>query len=124
MASQILATNTTGPGFLSTDEGPHMALGAVRVVDMANAALTLTMARMAPYLRVDPNGGSQTLTLPATALCAGLAFEILNTADAAETITLNDAAGTLVMSIAQNRACTIACDGTSWFGHKYTITLT
>jgi hypothetical protein len=101
-----------------------MALGAVRVIDMANAGLTLTMARMAPYMRVDPNGGSQTLVLPATALCAGLVCEILNAADAAETITLNDAAGTLVMSIAQNRACTIACDGTSWFGHKYTITLT
>ena len=55
--------------------------------------------------------------------CNGLQLSIINTADAAEAITVqNDAAGNPAsgaLSVAQNKSAIVACDGTSW----YTVSL-
>lgn len=65
---------------------------------------------------VDPNGASVTLTLPAEADYIGFAI-VINTADAAESITIkDDAGGYTVIVLDQNQAGLIACNGTVWYG--------
>jgi hypothetical protein len=68
---------------------------------------------------LDAGGGAATVKLPPEADCNGLVLYIVNTANAAETITVqNDAAGNPgngALSIAQNKSATVACDGTTWY---------
>jgi hypothetical protein len=46
---------------------------------------------------------------------AGLFFVIVNSADAAETLTVKEDSGTTTIStIAQNKAAILVCDGTTW----------
>lgn len=67
----------------------------------------------ANVLRIDPGGAGRTVTLPPAGESDGLAFDILNAADAAETLTVVDSTGTIV-SIAQNRAAKVVSDGSVW----------
>lgn len=80
----------------------------------ATGDLTLT-AQYRRYLRIDPGGAARNVDLPAEATSNGLSFEILNTADAAEALTVRDDAGATVVTIAQNEKATVHCDGTSWY---------
>lgn len=57
-------------------------------------------------LKIDP-AGARDVTLPAAE--AGLWFEIVNAADANETITVKNAAGSTIVAIPQNRKATVMC---------------
>ena len=64
---------------------------------------------------LDPGGSARTVVLPAAA--EGLAVIINNTADAAEIITVNDAAAALIGTPTQNETLWCVSDGTSWHGN-------
>jgi len=98
---------------------------APTIVDMANAEHTMVPDGAGanqtdiggPTWFIDPNGGSVVLVLPAEASCAGFRMMVINTADAAETVTIqDDAKGYTVIVLDQNQSGWIACDGTVWYG--------
>jgi hypothetical protein len=63
---------------------------------------------------LDPGGAGRNVVLPAEVSSAGLIFLIVNTADEAEDLTIqNDAAGT-VATVAQNESAFVVCDGVTW----------
>jgi len=69
----------------------------------------------ATFQRLDPdNGGGRTITLPAETQAKDLAFRILNTADGAEDLTVEDDSASTVVTVSQNEAVWVACDGSSW----------
>lgn len=68
-----------------------------------------------PILYLDPAGGAKTVLLPAEADSEGLVFLIVNTADASETITVEeDSSTTSIGTVAQNGFGLFHCDGTTW----------
>lgn len=67
------------------------------------------------YLRIDPGGSARNVDLPAEAISNGLAFVILNTADAAENLVVRDDAGATVVTISQNERAMVVCDGETWY---------
>ena len=93
---------------------------ALTTVDMANAAHALVFDAtpaaaqtdlVGRLIRCDPNGGAQTLTFSiANTLLAGV-YWIVNTADAAETLTVNDTGAVLICSLLQNERAVIIADG-------------
>lgn len=62
---------------------------------------------------LDPGGATRVVTLPTAEL--GLMFFIINTADAAEDLTIKNAAATTLGTISQNEGALIVCDGTNWY---------
>lgn len=86
------------------------AIGAVTLA----ANLTLT-DQYRQILRLDPGGSARDVTLPAEETSNGLAFEIVNTADAAENLVVKNDAGGTVVTISQNEKATVVCDGTTWY---------
>jgi len=66
---------------------------------------------------LDPGGANRNVDLPAEAASTGLAFELYNTADAAEDLVVRDDSGVqTIVTISQNEAGIMRCDGTSWRG--------
>ena len=65
-------------------------------------------------LFVDPAGGAKTILLPAEE--DGMIFYIVNTADAAEALTVEeDSSTTAIATIAQGEMAVIVCSGTTWY---------
>jgi len=76
-------------------------------------ATTLTVS--SPMIQfLDPGGADRTVTLPAEASSDGLAFHFYNSADADETLTINDDAAATIATLGRGQAATLICDGTSW----------
>jgi len=105
---------------VSTLENAHMFAPFVETkmrmrtyVVNAGAAQIALSAETPPVVICDPGGGAIDLLLPAES--EGLIFWIVNTADAAEAITVKeDSDTTTVISVAQNEAALVVCDGTNW----------
>jgi len=75
-------------------------------------------------LRIDPNGSARNVTLPDPANFAGMELRILNAADAAETITIKNAAGDTLGTCEQNRVAWLVVISGAWvFNYKQIITL-
>ena len=75
-------------------------------------------------LRIDPGGAARDVTLPDPANFAGMQLAILNAADAAETITVKNAAGSSLGTIEQNRIGHLVVLGGAWlFNYKQIVTL-
>ena len=75
-------------------------------------------------LRIDPAGAARDVTLPDPANFAGMELRILNAADAAETITVKNAAGTTLGTVEQNRVAWLVAVGGAWiFNYKQIVTL-
>lgn len=71
-----------------------------------------------PLQILDP-AGARNVDLPAEADSAEMVFIIVNTADAAENISVrNDAAGAIV-TVGQNECGFCVCDGTTWRGYSW-----
>lgn len=94
----------------------------------ANQANTETLAATktltdtdAPIQYLDPGGAGRDVNLPAEA-ANNHAFTIINTADAAETLTVKDDTPSTVLAIAQNQAGLYISDGTTWKGYLLTAT--
>ena len=68
-----------------------------------------------PMMFLDP-AAARNLTLPAEANSDGLTFIIVNTANAAEDITVLDDAAATVCVIGQNEMGMLVCDGATWRG--------
>lgn len=76
-----------------------------------------TMVNLDKTVQVlDPGGAGRTVTLPAEATATGLFFILVNAADAAEALTVEDDASGAVASVGQNEIGFVVCDGTSWHG--------
>ncbi|MBU1173029.1 MAG: hypothetical protein KKD44_25995, partial [Proteobacteria bacterium] len=108
----------------------RVAIGAgvltmkVQTIDMADAAVSLTMVPGTPtgttlagnVLCVDANSAStENLLLPHEADCTGMLLTIINTGG--ETINLQNDAGGALLTIATAETGVIACDGTTWRGY-------
>ncbi len=95
---------------------------ASRVTAMAALTLsgnrTITVNELEQYqiLTVDPGGAARNLVLPAEAASKGAFLFIANSADAAETITVQDDTPATVITLAQNKRGIVWCDGTAWYG--------
>ena len=87
------------------------------------AGLTLT-AKDPPLQFLDPGGSGRTITLPAEADSEGLLFLMVNTADAAEDLTVEDDAAGAVVTISENESAFVVCDGTTWKGMVTTTSAT
>lgn len=74
----------------------------------------LTMDRdMAPVLNLDPGGATRIILLPPEE--EGLAFIIVNNADAAEDLTVKEDAGvTTIGTISQSECALLVCAGGVW----------
>lgn len=110
----FLQANLRAPGFLPSPT-------AVAMNDVAHA-LVLTTAGAnqtrleSNLLTVDPEGVSEILTLPPEAESDGLFILIANTADAAETVVVEDDAAAVIITLEQNEAGALWCDGVAWHG--------
>lgn len=80
-------------------------------VDTLAGNLTIG-ASFPPLIVLDPGGAGRTITLPAEE--AGLTFVLVNTADAAEDLTVQDDAAGAVGTVSQNEVALLVCDGTAW----------
>lgn len=91
---------------------PHLQLGAHNNETLTGAK---TLSVSDPnHQRLDANGAGRDVNLPAEADSEGAWFEILNTATAANSLTVKDDGGSTIVTIAQNRKATVVCDGVSW----------
>ena len=108
-----MATSTTGYSAGDRPSGGAHEMGAGYYSATLTGATVLTMAYQ-NRLKLNPGGAGRTVTLPAEEGNAGAWFEILNTADDAEDLTVeNDAASTIV-TISQNEKAIVVCDGSEW----------
>lgn len=70
-----------------------------------------------PMLLLDPGGAARTVLLPPEADSENLVFFIVNTADAAEALTVEeDSSTTAILSLLQGESGMVYCDGTTWRG--------
>lgn len=87
-------------------------------IQSMTAAATAEMAIGVDWptmLLLDPSGAARTILLPPEADSKDLVFIIVNTADAAETITVEeDSSTTSIGTVAQNTSGMFHCDGTTW----------
>lgn len=85
--------------------------GGVHIQALSGA---VTLDRDMAYLAfIDPNGATRVVTLPDPEV--GLMWFVLNTADAAEDLTIKNAAATTLGTISQNEGALIVSDGVNWY---------
>ena len=101
-----------------------MSIGITRIEDVNTETLTgqktLTV-NDARIQRLDPGGAGRDVLLPAEE--QGLRVTIVNTADAAEDLTVKeDSDTTTIVTISQNEDAELYCDGTDWQGNVADIT--
>ena len=110
----------TGYDALSQVIGTHALKGGANI-ETATTTHTIVIGD-SNHQKIDPGGGALTITLPAEADSNGAWFEIINAADAAETITVKDDAANTIVVIPQNEKATVICDGTLW-SHTGIVTI-
>jgi hypothetical protein len=64
--------------------------------------------------KLDPGGADRDVDLPAEAISDGIAYHITNAADADEDLVVKDDGGSTIVTIPQNRAAWVVCNGTAW----------
>lgn len=99
-----------GTEIINSIIGGHNRL---RAIVQTLTGTTAMDADMPPLIFYDPGGAAREVDLPPEA--KGLFFIIVNTADAAEAITVKDDSGvTTVASVAQAEIGVVFCNGTTW----------
>lgn len=89
------------------------------IVTQTLTGTTALDADMGQILFLDPGGGAREVNLPPVADSKGLWFILVNTADAAEVITVEDSASaalTPAITLTQNEIAMLFCNGVSWRG--------
>ncbi len=71
---------------------------------------------------LDPNSSTRDVDLPAEADSVGKFFLIMSTAGGAETLVVKDDGGGTIITIAQNEAGLVVCNGTVWKGFMGALT--
>lgn len=66
------------------------------------------------FQRLDPDGSARDVNLPPEGSSQGLWYYVLNTANAAENLVVKDDGGSTIVTVSQNEAAIVVCDGTSW----------
>jgi hypothetical protein len=89
-----------------------LSLGTARTATLSGTD-TLTAASLL-FQRLDPGGSSRDVNLPAEEVSVGRVFRILNMADAAENLVVKSDAPATIVTLNQNEACWVSCDGTTW----------
>jgi len=85
-------------------------------VTTASGNITLTVESDS-IQAIDPNGSGRTVTLPNEAASKNRVFYIVNTADAAEILTVKASNGsTTICTPTQSETAILFCDGTAWRG--------
>lgn len=97
---------------------PHLFRSQMRF-DGGVESMTLTgdlvlTGSSANWLSIDAGGATRDVTLPDVDQTEGVIFEIYNASDAAEDLTIKDAAGSTVTTISQNGSATIGSTGSAW----------
>lgn len=95
----------SAPGEAALDSVNTETLAATKTLVIADAKLQF----------LDPDG-ARNVDLPAEALSTGLSFVIVNTADAAENITVRDDAAATITVIGQTEVGYYFCNGVVWRG--------
>lgn len=91
---------------------------STRPVETLAADRTISLAELEKYqaFSFDPGGAARNVVLPAVGVCAGCYLTISNAADAAEIITVQNAAAATIGTPTQAESMFLWCDGVSWFG--------
>lgn len=93
--------------------------GATRTTATGNITLTFDSKTIQS---IDPGGAGRTITLPADEEATGLIFFLINRADMAEALTVQDDGSNTIVTVAQNEMGYVVHDGTAWFGGTWTQT--
>jgi len=108
--------STTGVGVEITKALLLSGSGAFNSQALAGP-LVLAKATSPHFQRLDPNGASRLVTLPAEATSDGLWFIVYNTADLMdELLTVQDDTPVTVLALNAREAGLFICDGTNWTG--------
>ena len=102
-----------------TNGGRHPLTGQLQIkggVEAKTLTADLTLnAFSANFLEIDPGGAARTVTLPAAdGIFYGVMFSVYNAADAAEAITIANAAGTTIVVLARGECAIVGSDGSAW----------
>lgn len=81
---------------------------------LADSNVTLTVGS-AP-VQVGTPTAARDVTLPAVSLSKGLHFYVINNSGGANSLTVKNAGGTTIGTVAQNKRGVFFCDGATWFG--------
>jgi len=104
-------------GEQSTEQRRPSATDTGMVYPQDNNVETLTGDKTLSYTDaaiqvLDPGGSARNVDLPADSV--GQAYLVVNTADAAETITVRDSGDTAIADVAQNEACYFVNTGSGY----------
>lgn len=89
----------------------HLRGGVEAMTLAGHHVLTLKSAN---FIRFDAGGTSRDITLPAISQSSGCCFRIYNASGGAHDLVIKDAAGSTIMTIAQNASGLVGCTGSAW----------
>ncbi len=97
----------------STGVQAETLTGATTLVAPGGLAAAGEVVMTSDILALDPGGAGRTVTLAPAADVAGLTLTIVNTADAAEDLTISD--GSTVITISQGETGVVRAVDTDWY---------
>lgn len=80
----------------------------------ANRVLTGSELDRFQVVQFTPTGVARDLTLPAESASAGAYLIVINTAATALNVVVKDDGGATIVTVAQNKAAMVWCNGTAW----------
>lgn len=95
-----------GTGFTRTTEANTETLAGTKTLVVGDLKMQI----------LDPGGAGRDVVLPAVASSKDLMFIVRNSADAAEVLTIKDAAAATICTPTQNETAFVWCDGAAWYG--------
>lgn len=110
-----LVSDSNGDWLVDQISDRNQWMPAANVVNAETLAGNKTLTEDdAEYQRLDPGGASRDVTLPAEASSKGKRFHILNAADAVENLVVKDDGAATIVTLNQNEAAVVVCDGAAW----------
>jgi len=99
-------------------EGEPTLLSTSTLAETLSTHRTILQAEIDAYtsIALDPGGAARNVKLPAEATSAGAFLFIVNTADNAEVLTVQDDTPATVGTPTQSEGIMLWCDGTTWRG--------
>lgn len=107
MAGNITASDV----WAAISGGKRIGIPGLSAIETLSDNLTLDTT-YGNLMALDPGGSARDVTLPAP--FDGGWYFVVNTADAAETITVKDSGGGTIATVAQNRAVLVSSNATGW----------